>query len=85
VPGIFYCVSLFFIIEGASKKWKSSVKDKGKIRLYAIDLSMAKTIFCIAIFCRNEKNIPSKQTFARCSRKLVSSIRICRSYPKEQK
>lgn len=33
-------------------------------------------VFCIPLFCKNEKNAPSKQTFTRCSRKPLSPTRI---------
>jgi hypothetical protein len=33
-------------------------------------------------FCRNKKNIPSKQKFTRCSTRLVSHIWNLQSYPK---
>ena len=32
--------------------------------------------FCIPVYCRDEKNVTSKQTFARCSRRLLSCMWI---------
>ena len=65
------------------------------VNVYSTLLKFAKSWSCYSAhevtqldtlhstFCRNKKSVPSKQTFARCSTKLVSHTRNLQSYSKE--